>query len=137
MELATDIVFRKPSDLQAIYERLTRTAITSLKPDNIATFLGPQAQRQLPGRDGQPVQIRARFPVNVVLRAGAQAPAVLLYVEKQRIRRVPGAPASRRRVHQLPPRVSRGSAIFLRGLRVLCGEAPVTNVTSTPSFDLA
>src|SRR5438270_9758734 len=39
-EYATDIVFRKQSDLQAIYERLTRTAIHTVKPDNIATFLG-------------------------------------------------------------------------------------------------
>ncbi len=38
--MATDIVFRRQSDLQAIYERLTRTAIHTVKPDNIATFLG-------------------------------------------------------------------------------------------------
>ena len=40
VEFATDIVFRRQSDLQAIYERLTRTAIHTVKPDNIATFLG-------------------------------------------------------------------------------------------------
>jgi hypothetical protein len=40
VEFATDLVFRKQSDLQAIYERLTRTAIHTVKPDNIATFLG-------------------------------------------------------------------------------------------------
>src|SRR5271157_5051175 len=40
VEFATDIVFRQPSDLQAIYERLTRTAIHTVKPDNVATFLG-------------------------------------------------------------------------------------------------
>jgi len=40
VEFATDIVFRKQSDLQAIYERLTRTAIHTVKPDNIATFPG-------------------------------------------------------------------------------------------------
>ncbi len=40
VEFATDLVFRKQSDLQAIYERLTRTAIHTIKPDNIATFLG-------------------------------------------------------------------------------------------------
>ena len=40
VEFATDIVFRKQSDLQAIYERLTRTAIHTVKPDSIATFLG-------------------------------------------------------------------------------------------------
>lgn len=40
VEFATDLVFRKQSDLQVIYERLTRTAIHTVKPDNIATFLG-------------------------------------------------------------------------------------------------
>ena len=40
VEFATDIVFRKQSDLQAIYGRLTRAAIHTVKPDNIATFLG-------------------------------------------------------------------------------------------------
>ena len=40
VEFATDIVFGKQSDLQAIYERLTRAAIHTVKPDNIATFLG-------------------------------------------------------------------------------------------------
>ena len=40
VEFATDIVFRRQSELQAIYERLTRTAIHTVKPDNIATFLG-------------------------------------------------------------------------------------------------
>jgi len=40
VEFATDIVFQRQSDLQGIYERLTRTAIHTVKPDNIATFLG-------------------------------------------------------------------------------------------------
>ena len=39
-EYATDIVFSRQSDLQDIYETLTRTAIHTVKPDNIATFLG-------------------------------------------------------------------------------------------------
>jgi len=40
VEFATDIVFLRQSDLQGIYERLTRAAIHTVKPDNIATFLG-------------------------------------------------------------------------------------------------
>jgi hypothetical protein len=40
VEFATDVVFQRQSDLQAIYERLTRTAMHTVKPDNIATFLG-------------------------------------------------------------------------------------------------
>lgn len=40
VEFATDIVFANQADLQAIYDRLTRAAIHTVKPDNIATFLG-------------------------------------------------------------------------------------------------
>jgi hypothetical protein len=39
-EYATDVVFKRQSDLAAIYDNLTRTAIHTVKPDNIATFLG-------------------------------------------------------------------------------------------------
>lgn len=40
VEFASDVVFARQADLQAIYERLTRAAIHTVKPDNIATFLG-------------------------------------------------------------------------------------------------
>ena len=40
VEFATDLVFRRQQDLQAIYGNLTRTAIHTVKPDNVATFLG-------------------------------------------------------------------------------------------------
>jgi hypothetical protein len=39
-EYATDIAFRRQADLQAIYGQLIRTAIHTVKPDDIATFLG-------------------------------------------------------------------------------------------------
>jgi hypothetical protein len=39
-EYATDIIFNRQQDLQAIYEHLTRTAIHTIKPENIASFLG-------------------------------------------------------------------------------------------------
>ena len=39
-EYATDIVFHRQADLQAIYGNLIRTAIHTVKPDDIATFLG-------------------------------------------------------------------------------------------------
>ena len=39
-EYATDIVFKRQADLQDIYGQLTRTAIHTVKPENIATFLG-------------------------------------------------------------------------------------------------
>lgn len=39
-EYATDIVFRRQEDLQALYGHLTRTAIHAVKAENVATFLG-------------------------------------------------------------------------------------------------
>ncbi|TCL55591.1 hypothetical protein EDC14_105522 [Hydrogenispora ethanolica] len=46
IEYATDIVFKTQKDLGPIYENLSRTAIHTVKPDHIATFLG----RKLDGR---------------------------------------------------------------------------------------
>jgi hypothetical protein len=40
VEYATDIVFHRQADLQAIYSHLIRTAVHTVKPDDIATFLG-------------------------------------------------------------------------------------------------
>jgi hypothetical protein len=40
VEYATDIVFRRQTDLQPIYETLVRTAIHAVKPALVGTFLG-------------------------------------------------------------------------------------------------
>lgn len=40
IECATDIMFRKPEYLAPIYDEIIRTAIYTVKPDNIATFFG-------------------------------------------------------------------------------------------------
>jgi hypothetical protein len=40
VEYATDIIFKRKSDLEPIYDEIVRTAIHSVKPENIATFLG-------------------------------------------------------------------------------------------------
>ena len=45
-EYATDIAFHTQEDLRPLYEHLTRTAIHTVKPDRVATFLG----RKLDGR---------------------------------------------------------------------------------------
>jgi hypothetical protein len=57
-EYATDIVCRKQADLQAIYENLARTAIHTVKPDNIATFLGRKLSTQFEGEMGNRFNIR-------------------------------------------------------------------------------
>ena len=40
VEYATDLVFARQADLAPLYESLVRTAIHTVKPDNVATFLG-------------------------------------------------------------------------------------------------
>ena len=40
VEYATDIVFKRQADLGPLYEVLSRTAIHTVKPANVATFLG-------------------------------------------------------------------------------------------------
>jgi hypothetical protein len=57
-EYATDIVFRQQADLQAIYENLARTAIHTVKADNIATFLGRKLHPQYEGEIGNRFNIR-------------------------------------------------------------------------------
>ena len=57
-EYATDIVFRQQADLQSIYGNLTRTAIHTVKPDNIATFLGRKLSPQFEGGMGNRFNIR-------------------------------------------------------------------------------
>ncbi len=53
---ATDIVSRIQAGLQLLYENFGRTAIRTVKPDNIARLPGVQTRRSLPGRAGKSSQ---------------------------------------------------------------------------------
>lgn len=57
-EYATDIVFKKQEYLQSIYSELTATAIHTVKPDNIATFLGHKVDPRYQGEMGNNYNIR-------------------------------------------------------------------------------
>jgi hypothetical protein len=57
-EYSTDIVFRKQADLQPLYENLSRTAIHTVKPDNIATFLGKKLSPLFEGEMGNRFNVR-------------------------------------------------------------------------------
>lgn len=57
-EYATDIVFKKQSDLQAIYSELIATAIHTVKPDNIITFLGHKLNGRYEGEVGNNYHVR-------------------------------------------------------------------------------
>lgn len=57
-EYATDVVFKKQSDLKAIYDDLIATAIHSVKPANIATFLSQKLHANYEGEMGNNYNIR-------------------------------------------------------------------------------
>ncbi len=57
-EYATDIVFKKQEYLQSIYSELTATAIHTVKPDNIASFLGHKVDSRYKGEMGNNYNIR-------------------------------------------------------------------------------
>lgn len=57
-EYATDIVFKKQEKLQQIYEELISTAIHTVKPENIATFLGQKLDPRYQGEIGNNYHVR-------------------------------------------------------------------------------
>src|SRR5712692_9505783 len=52
VEYATDLVFRQSADLQAFYPQLLETLIHTVKPDDIATFLGRKLNGNFQGELG-------------------------------------------------------------------------------------
>lgn len=57
-EYATDIVFKKQESLQTIYSELVATAIHTVKPENIATFLGHKLDPRYEGEIGNNYNVR-------------------------------------------------------------------------------
>jgi len=57
-EYATDIVFKRQDALQQIYSELVATAIHTVKPDNIATFLGHKLDPRYEGEVGNNYHVR-------------------------------------------------------------------------------
>ena len=57
-EYATDIVFNRQADLQKIYSELVATAIHTVKPENIATFLGHKLDDRFQGEIGNNYNVR-------------------------------------------------------------------------------
>lgn len=58
-EYATDIIFKRQQDLQAIYSLLVETLIHSVKPENIATFLGKKLHTNYQGEVGNNFNVRS------------------------------------------------------------------------------
>jgi predicted transcriptional regulator len=57
-EYATDIVFSKQEDLQPVYREIITTAIHTVKPDNVATFLGQKLDPRYQGEAGNNYHVR-------------------------------------------------------------------------------
>lgn len=57
-EYSTDIVFKSQKVLQEIYDDLIKTAIHTVKPDHIATFLGKKLVGQYQGEIGNRYNVR-------------------------------------------------------------------------------
>lgn len=57
-EYATDLVFKQQSDLQAFYPPLVETLIHTVKPSDIATFLGRKLSGQYQGEMGNRFNVR-------------------------------------------------------------------------------
>jgi len=58
VEYATDLVFRNRTDLAPIYETLIRTAVHSVKPEHIATFLGRKLHANCTDEIGNDLSVR-------------------------------------------------------------------------------
>jgi predicted transcriptional regulator len=57
-EYATDAVFHRQADLEPIYREIIATAIHTVKPDNIATFLGQKLDPRYQGEVGNNYNVR-------------------------------------------------------------------------------
>ena len=57
-EYATDIIFKNQKDLQEIYQDLIATAIHTVKPENIFTFLGKKLDSRFQGEAGNNYDVR-------------------------------------------------------------------------------
>jgi hypothetical protein len=58
VEFATDVVFKLQNDLGPLYETITRTAIHSVKPEQVATFLGRKLHGTYQGEIGNDFHTR-------------------------------------------------------------------------------
>jgi len=58
VEYATDILFKRQEDLQRFYSLLLETLIHSVKPENIATFLGQKLHGNYQGEMGNSFTVR-------------------------------------------------------------------------------
>jgi hypothetical protein len=85
-EYATDVVFRSANDLKPVYEEITRTAVSTVKADKVATFLG----RKLHGnyRDEMGTHFHTRIEGTCIRHEMAGKAAIKMYDKFGRILRI-------------------------------------------------
>jgi len=58
-EIATDIIFKTADDLDPVYDHLMRTAVCTVKTDQVANFLGRRMDSRFPGEVNTTLQTRS------------------------------------------------------------------------------
>ena len=81
VEFATDIAFARQADLQAIYDRLARAVIHTVRPDDIATFLG----RKLNGHYQDEIGIRFHTRIEGTRIKQTMGPVSIKMYDKYRL----------------------------------------------------
>lgn len=84
-EYSTDIIFRRAEYLQAIYPHLVETLIHSVKPENIATFLGQKLHGNYQGEMGNNFNVRT---LGTRLKHSMGAVSIKLYDKYQQVLRI-------------------------------------------------
>lgn len=139
-EYATDLVFKRQSDLQAFYSHLVETLIHTVKPEDIATFLGRKLTGNYQGEMGNrfnvrtlgtrikhvmgPVSIKAYDKLGLVLRIEVTVNDVSFFQQYRQVRHQTGetemtyAPM-KKTLYSLPPLAQQLRAATRRYLEFL------------------
>lgn len=123
VEWATDILFRSRADLKPLYEVLVRTAVHTVKPRDLATFLGRRLSESFEGEIGnnfhtrvegtrikhqmKRVSIKMYDKLGIVLRIETTANDVAFFKHRRRVEHRDGSwsmgiAAVRKTIYSLP-----------------------------------
>lgn len=140
VEYATDLVFKRQSDLQAFYSHLVETLIHTVKPEDIATFLGRKLNGNYQGEMGNrfnvrilgtrikhvmgPISIKAYDKFGLILRIEVTVNDVSFFQQYREVRHLNGeaemtyAPM-KKTLYSLPPLAEQLRAATRRYLEFL------------------
>ncbi len=125
IEYATDLVFKRREDLQAVYPHLVETLIQAVKPQDIATFLGRKLHGNYQGELGSrlnrvrqlgtrikyqmgPVSLKMYDKHGVILRIEVTANDVSFFAQYRQVQHRDGTAETkwtkmRKSIYSLPP----------------------------------